>query len=303
MWYQAGLAFDCHQCGNCCSGPEEGYVWVTLKNIAAMAAYMKLSQEVFTEKYVRRVGRRYSLIEKKPSNDCIFLSRQGKKISCEIYPVRPKQCRTWPFWPENLHHPDSWNHAGQSCAGINRGKLYSMEAIDAIRNGQMETGQTAATSMDRALQWISTNLKNSDCLNAVADIYRQLEGTLVTAGGLCRQSGRCCRFQEYGHRLYVTTLEMLFFMAAAPKNFRQKVNDDPSLLDGTVCPFQMEKLCTVRDIRPAGCRIYFCDGIAQAKQNDLTEKILKQLRELHEQQAVPYYYGEWTDWLKQFYAR
>ena len=36
--------------------------------------------------------------------DCVFLKEdpeRGRK-TCSIYPVRPLQCRTWPFWPENL---------------------------------------------------------------------------------------------------------------------------------------------------------------------------------------------------------
>ena len=28
-----------------------------------------------------------------------------RRKSCSIYGVRPLQCRTWPFWPENLASP------------------------------------------------------------------------------------------------------------------------------------------------------------------------------------------------------
>eukprot|EP00961_Rhodomonas_salina_P046921 629705-Rhodomonas_salina.2 len=30
---------------------------------------------------------------------------KGKAI-CSLYEARPKQCRTWPFWPENLASPE-----------------------------------------------------------------------------------------------------------------------------------------------------------------------------------------------------
>ena len=43
------------------------------------------------------------------------------------------QCRTWPFWPENLASADSWNRAAIKCAGINRGKLHTFEKIEALR--------------------------------------------------------------------------------------------------------------------------------------------------------------------------
>jgi Fe-S-cluster containining protein len=50
-----------------------------------------------------------------------------------IYPVRPSQCRSWPFWPGNLNSAGAWNTAAQKCAGINRGRLHSCEEIQKIR--------------------------------------------------------------------------------------------------------------------------------------------------------------------------
>ena len=53
-----------------------------------------------------------------------------------IYPVRPGQCRTWPFWSENLASPNAWNKTAQKCPGINRGKLYSYEQIQKIKRNK-----------------------------------------------------------------------------------------------------------------------------------------------------------------------
>jgi Fe-S-cluster containining protein len=50
-----------------------------------------------------------------------------------IYPVRPSQCRIWPFWTENLKSPDTWNQAVQKCGGINHGRFYSFEEIEKIK--------------------------------------------------------------------------------------------------------------------------------------------------------------------------
>jgi uncharacterized protein len=71
-WYGDGLAFQCAGCGRCCSGPEEGYVWMTPQEIGAAAGQLGVTVEEFVAKYTRRVGRRTSLIEK-PNRDCIFL--------------------------------------------------------------------------------------------------------------------------------------------------------------------------------------------------------------------------------------
>ena len=42
-WYIGGLHFECGQCGKCCSGPDEGYIWVTKEEIRFIADYLKIS--------------------------------------------------------------------------------------------------------------------------------------------------------------------------------------------------------------------------------------------------------------------
>lgn len=135
-WYQAGLSFSCTQCGNCCSGPP-GYVWVTKKDIARIAEFLDRPDGTLDSTYVRRVGLRHSLTEH-PDGDCIFLERHGGKSTCSIYSVRPLQCRTWPFWSDNLRSPGTWNSAARTCPGINRGKRHDFVQIEQIRHGRLE---------------------------------------------------------------------------------------------------------------------------------------------------------------------
>ena len=118
VWYAQGLRFECTQCGNCCSG-FPGYVWLTLEDMERIAAYLKLTRDEFTRKFVRQVGERYSLVEKY-DYDCTFLTRDRKtgKSGCMIYPVRPTQCRTWPFWNQNLRSPEAWKGASDHCPGM-----------------------------------------------------------------------------------------------------------------------------------------------------------------------------------------
>lgn len=116
-WYREGLRFKCTECGKCCTGTS-GFVWVEEEEMRAMADAMDISLELFKRKYTRRRDNRYALVERKAPNgdyDCIFL--EGKK--CRIYQQRPQQCRTYPWWPENLHSPDSWHEAALECEGIN----------------------------------------------------------------------------------------------------------------------------------------------------------------------------------------
>lgn len=113
-WYREGLRFACTGCGNCCTGAE-GYVWVTGEEIGAMAAHLGLDVAAFGRRYLRRVGRsRYSLLEDRSTGDCVFLAGR----SCTVYPARPRQCRTFPFWSENLASPENWRAAARECEGI-----------------------------------------------------------------------------------------------------------------------------------------------------------------------------------------
>ncbi|MFQ5492289.1 MAG: YkgJ family cysteine cluster protein, partial [Phycisphaerae bacterium] len=130
-WYQAGLNFTCTQCGHCCSGPP-GYVWVTRREIKGIAEYLDRKDGKLAPSQLRRVGLRHSLTEKS-NGDCIFLVRQNGKATCSIYPVRPVQCRTWPFWDGNLHSPDDWNRAAETCPGINRGQHHDFVTIETRR--------------------------------------------------------------------------------------------------------------------------------------------------------------------------
>ena len=131
-WYKGGLRFTCRECGNCCTG-EPGYVWVTRDEIRRIAKYLELEGDWLGKDQIHRVGFRYSLTEK-ANGDCIFLQHNsdGKRI-CGIYPVRPHQCRTWPFWTVNLKSVSAWREASQKCPGMNNGRDYPFENIEEIR--------------------------------------------------------------------------------------------------------------------------------------------------------------------------
>ncbi len=131
VWYKDGLRFTCTQCGNCCSGAP-GYVWVTKQDVENIARFLGHADGRLPSKYVRRVGLRRSLTEK-PGGDCIFLARTRDAATCAIYPVRPTQCRTWPFWNENLRSPETWNEEAKECPGMNQGDHHDLESIDARR--------------------------------------------------------------------------------------------------------------------------------------------------------------------------
>lgn len=127
-WYQEGLRFKCTGCGKCCTG-SSGYVWVNLAEAKAIALRLLISLDDFIHKYTRKIGNRLALKERyiDKQYDCIFL--EGKR--CTIYEERPQQCRTYPWWKENVHSSTSWDEESARCEGINHADapLISLQEI------------------------------------------------------------------------------------------------------------------------------------------------------------------------------
>jgi len=113
-WYHEGLKFKCTGCGGCCTG-SPGYVFFTDEEAETMSAHLKISKDEFMKKYTRYFHGRYALKELSKTYDCIFL----KDKKCTIYPVRPKQCRTFPWWVDQLKSKEAWEEAAARCEGIN----------------------------------------------------------------------------------------------------------------------------------------------------------------------------------------
>lgn len=129
---ERGLRFECTMCGNCCTGPP-GYVLFTDAEADAMAGVLGLARSEFDERYTHETSEGRSLTETRSDYglDCVFLDRAtmpGKAL-CRVYLARPAQCRTWPFWGENVRSPARWRAAGRTCPGLNRGPLHSPETI------------------------------------------------------------------------------------------------------------------------------------------------------------------------------
>ncbi len=117
----------------------------------------------------------------------------------------------------------------------------------------------------------------------VLEMYADVDRAVAAAGPVCVASGRCCHFKEYGHTLFLSNLEADVLLAGAP------VYQPPVSAD--FCPFQQGTLCTARQPRPLGCRIYFCDPAYQERGNAITELYLGRLKDLARTQGVPWQYA------------
>ena len=132
-----GLRFACTMCGNCCTGVP-GYVLLDDAELAALAKRFDISVDAFIQRYTHLLPEGRSLIERKTKfgYDCVFLDREkipGKAV-CGVYENRPKQCRTWPFWPSLLESKADWEDAKRKCPGIDKGPLISLQQIRILRD-------------------------------------------------------------------------------------------------------------------------------------------------------------------------
>jgi Fe-S-cluster containining protein len=125
-FYEKGLQFECLKCGKCCTG-FPGYVYLSEADVEGLARFLHLENGIFMKKYTRLVHvfnePRLSLVEK-PRYDCIFWDGE-----CTVYPIRPHQCRTYPFWKRHLVSEREWSKLAGFCPGINRGRVYTKEEI------------------------------------------------------------------------------------------------------------------------------------------------------------------------------
>ncbi len=108
-------SFACKECeGKCCVG-ESGYIWVTSEEIKKISEFLKLNENEFRQNYLNKVKYKFSIKEVLigGSYECIFFDDKEKK--CQIYEVRPKQCKTFPFWDYFKTHE---KEVREECPGI-----------------------------------------------------------------------------------------------------------------------------------------------------------------------------------------
>ena len=117
-------------------------------------------------------------------------------------------------------------------------------------------------------------------------IYDDFQAELDARKPRCDQSGRCCRFEEFGHRLFVTTAELAAFEVDPV---------DGGSWDGTGCPYQIDGLCSVHQSRPFGCRVFFCDPTSTDWQQTMYERFHARIKSLHDELGVAYMYVEWRE--------
>ena len=105
----------CIECqGKCCNGGS-GNIFVKSKEIRAISKFLGIDISKLIEEYLIRVSYKFSIKEIKTNKNyaCIFFDKKMNK--CSVYPVRPNQCRTFPFWSYFRDRP---KEVARECPGI-----------------------------------------------------------------------------------------------------------------------------------------------------------------------------------------
>jgi len=118
----SGIRFACVDCGQCCTGAP-GMVRMTEAEAKSLAAHLGKSLETVKEEHLSPTDNGWR-IKETLNGDCVFFDER-----CTIYPVRPTQCRTYPFWLKNLRSEDAWRKTAEECPGIGQGRVHTEEEI------------------------------------------------------------------------------------------------------------------------------------------------------------------------------
>ncbi|UCG79276.1 MAG: YkgJ family cysteine cluster protein [Nitrospirota bacterium] len=132
-FYSEGIRFSCQDCGKCCLSRERySFVYISMGDRKRLADHLRISTKEFTIQYTSKTDGHLHL--KYPEKDCLFLS-EGR---CSVYEARPSQCRSWPFWPENMKKGVWEKELKTYCPGIGQGRLYSESEIEEIVKREKE---------------------------------------------------------------------------------------------------------------------------------------------------------------------
>src|SRR4029079_16260942 len=97
-------------------------------------------------------------------------------------------------------------------------------------------------------------IETTNLVAAVAAILAEADADIAARRPVCRASGRCCKFEEYGHRLYVTAAERVHFRKHKTRNTKHETVEEGHTVVSLPlffasespkgCPYQVEGLCT-----------------------------------------------------------
>ena len=128
---------------------------------------------------------------------------------------------------------------------------------------------------------------NGHLIKKVAEVYNWLNSQIEDhkdLAGRCYACGKCCDFESFDHKLFVTPPELFYLRA----NLR---GENLKPMKGGQCPYNAGGKCSIYEHRFSGCRIFSCKGNADF-QSGLSERALKKFKVICEQFQISYRYAD-----------
>lgn len=126
---------------------------------------------------------------------------------------------------------------------------------------------------------------NSQLIEKIAEVYNWLDSQIHKSAhlaGICDVCGKCCDFESFGHKLFITPPELIFLKANLHSETLRPMRAGR-------CPYNIKGRCSIYEHRFFGCRIFSCKGDLDF-QNELSEKALKKFKAICEEFQIPYRY-------------
>ena len=119
---------------------KDGLVYVHPEEIELMAKHLGMDVRDFWLKFEVQYdpSSQQPVLEAKNNLGCPLLNGD---LGCRVHPVKPAQCRSFPFWPDLIDDAQAWAVASEDCPGMDAedGRLYSAEEIRTIRDRGLST--------------------------------------------------------------------------------------------------------------------------------------------------------------------
>jgi Fe-S-cluster containining protein len=252
---EAPFEWSCRRSGRCCTHGE-GRVWLLEGEEEALARATGLSLESFRARHVVQVGEGRSL--RTPGGRCTLLAGENE---CTVYSARPAQCASFPYWPAILEGGAAYRRALATCPGLRP--------------------RIPADIRERAFA-------------ALRLLYAEVEREIAARAPVCDLKGVCCDFERSDHVLYATRLETDYAVTQAQQRGSALApSAELPPRERKLCPFWKDGLCTHREGRPLGCRIYFCDPSYDGA--PLYERFHAAIQQLCAASGYPYSYGRFVN--------
>ncbi len=119
---------------------------------------------------------------------------------------------------------------------------------------------------------------SEDLLRLLQSARQSMADAVSGADVSCRACGSCCDFPRQDHVLFATKLELDAAIYWSRQHLQLSSRAAAELLTNGLCPFWQSGRCAVHEVRPLGCRSFFCTGQEKKLVASKADNVISYLR-------------------------